>query len=74
MHAIPWTVVYHNGSRVSALAAHNAEHIAVNYVQSESGVLRSLVSLWLNTDLICAFDNGVERDLTAEEYQQARNA
>jgi hypothetical protein len=69
-----WTLVYHNGYRHGYLVADTAEHIAVNYAQNASGVLRCAASLWHGTALVCAFDSGVERDLTHSEYVQATTA
>jgi hypothetical protein len=67
----PWTLVYHGGTRRDTLPALTDEREACRFAESESFVLRSVVSLWHGVDLIGAFDAGVERDLTAAEFMQA---
>lgn len=63
-----YSVVYSPVFRKSLPDA-TTETSAVDFARSESGVLHTSVSLWYAGELVAAFENGTERDLSKREMR-----
>lgn len=65
-----FTVVY--PGKTTVLGRQVDEAAAVSFAESESGLLHTTVSLWYGRHFVASWVDGVETDLTEEQFLAAQ--